>query len=199
MWGAIRHLRLLKGTVVVSGGAGQFRVIDHAARWVHSERLVRKLRQRYRAPRTLEVTRLLIWWFCADLKVYRLAPHPKRAALRARFDRIFGRAKDFALLDQLLRRLRKQRAEWLRVLDRPEIPLHTNGSENEIRAFFAERKVSAGAVSEASRQGRHVQLGLVKTSQKLGVSFSQFLGARLGIEGAPPPLLLEDLVRAAVR
>ena len=31
MWGAIRHLGLLEGTVVVSDRAGQFRVGDHAA------------------------------------------------------------------------------------------------------------------------------------------------------------------------
>jgi hypothetical protein len=31
LWGAIRHLGLLEGTVVVSDGAGQFRVGDHAA------------------------------------------------------------------------------------------------------------------------------------------------------------------------
>jgi hypothetical protein len=70
--------------------AGQFRVGDHAACWVHAERLVHKLipvndLQR----RAVEVTRQLIWWFYADLKAYRLAPHPKRAvALRARFERI---------------------------------------------------------------------------------------------------------------
>ncbi len=54
--------------------------------------------------------------------------------MRARFDRIFSRVTGFTLLDQLLRRLRKQKADLLRVLDRPEIPLHTNGSENDIRA-----------------------------------------------------------------
>jgi len=30
------------------------------------------------------------------------------------------------------------------VLDRPEIPLHTNGSENDIRAYVTKRKVSGG-------------------------------------------------------
>ena len=43
LWGAIRHLGLLEGTVVVSDGAGQFRVGEHALCWVHAERLVHKL------------------------------------------------------------------------------------------------------------------------------------------------------------
>ena len=201
LWGAIRHLGLLEGTVVVSDGAGQFRVGDHAACWVHAERLVHKLIpvndiQR----RAVEVARQLIWWFYADLKTYRLAPQPKRAAaMRARFDRIFSRVTGFALLDQLLRRLRKQKADLLRVLDRPEIPLHTNGSENDIRAVVTKRKVSGGTISDAGRQARDVLLGLMKTCRKLGVSFFQYLGCRLRVQAARPIPPLEHLVRAAAR
>ena len=198
MWGAIRHLGLLTNKVVVSDGAGQFRVGDHAPCWV-GERLVHKLIpvndiQR----RAVDVTRQLIWWFYADLKAYRQEPHPKRAAaMRARFDRIFSRVTGFALLDQLLRRMRKQKADLLRVLDRPDIPLHTNGSENDIRAVVTKRKVSGGTISEAGRQARDVLLGLMKTCRKLGVSFFQYLGCRLGVQGAPPLPPLADLVRAA--
>ena len=199
LWGAIRHLGLLTNTVVVSDGAGQFRVGDHAACWVHAERLVYKLIpvndiQR----RAVEVTRQLIWWFYSDLKAYRLAPRPKRAAaMRARFDRIFSRVTGFALLDQLLRRLRRQKADLLRVLDRPETPLHTNGSENDIRAVVTKRKVSGGTISAAGREARDVLLGLMKTCRKLGVSFFRYLGCRLGVLGLQPIPPLEDLVRAA--
>ena len=35
----------------------------------------------------------------------------------------------------------------LRVLERPEIPLNTNASENDIRAFVTKRKISGGTVS----------------------------------------------------
>ena len=71
LWGAIRQLGLLERTVVVSDGAGQFRVGDHAACCIHAERLVHKLIpvndiQR----RAVEVTRQLIWRFYADLKSY---------------------------------------------------------------------------------------------------------------------------------
>ncbi|WP_274611025.1 hypothetical protein [Rhodovibrio sodomensis] len=37
----------------------------------------------------------------------------------------------FAPLDRLLQRLYRRKEELLTVLDRPEVPLHTNGSENE--------------------------------------------------------------------
>jgi len=112
LWGAICHHGLLTpdatpdaaGTVIVSDGAGQFRVGLHALCWVHAERLVHKLvpatpEQR----RAVEVTRALIWWLYADLKAWACDPCPRRAAaLRARFDRIFRRRTDYATLDRLL-------------------------------------------------------------------------------------------------
>jgi hypothetical protein len=199
LWGAIRHQGLLENTVVVSDGAGQFRIGDHAACWVHAERLVHKLLPVTAAQRrAVEVTRQLIWWFYADLKAYQRAPCPKRAAaMRARFERIFTRSTGFVMLDRLLARLHRQKADLLRVLERPEIPLHTNGSENDIRAVVTKRRISGGTISEAGRKARDVLLGLMKTCRKLGVSFFAYLGHRLGVDRAKPVPPLADLVSAA--
>ena len=162
--------------VVLSDDAGQFNVGRHALCWVHAERLVHKLdtftdQQRARRQRV----RGLIWDFYASLKAYRLNPDQRRSvALRARFDRIFLRRTGFATLDRLLARLHANKAELLMVLDRPEIPLHTNGSENDIRCYVTRRKVSAGTRSrdrprlprrvpeprQDLRQTRHRGLGL---------------------------------------
>ena len=117
--------------------------------------------------------------------------------MRLRFDRIFKRRTGYVLLDRLLARLHRRKRELLRVLDRPEIPLHTNGSENDIRAFFTKRKISGGTVSEAGRNARDVLLGLMKTCAKLGVSFFGYLGDRLGVPDAPTIAPLPDLVRQA--
>jgi transposase len=51
----------------------------------------------------------------------------------------------------------------LRVLDRPEIPLNTNVSENDIRTLMTKRKISGGTVSRNGRGARDTMLGLVKT------------------------------------
>jgi hypothetical protein len=76
----------------------------------------------------------LIWNFYAAFNAYRTNPEKSRClALRARFDRIFRRRIGFVTLDRLLARLRANKAEVLTVLDRPKIPLYTNGSENDIR------------------------------------------------------------------
>ena len=199
LWGALRRQGLLAGTVVVSDDAGRFRVGEHALCWIHAERLVHELvpataEQR----RAVEVTRDLIWWFYADLKAWKRDPCPRRAAaLRARFDRIFTRRTGYVVLDRLLARLHRRKAELLRVLERPEIPLHTNASENDIRACVTRRKVSGGTASEAGRTARDVLLGLMKTCRKLGVSFFRYLGDRLRVPGAAPIPPLPDLVRQA--
>ncbi len=199
LWGAIRSRGLLEDTVIVSDDAGQFRLGRHALCWVHAERLVHKLIP-YNEPqrRAVELVRQLIWWFYADLKAYKRDPCRRRAAqLRARFDRIFRRRTGFATLDRLLARLHGRKAELLVVLERPEIPLHTNGSENDLRAHVTKRKISGGTWSEAGREARDTFLGLLKTCRKLGLSFFDYLGCRLAVPNAPPMAPLVQLVRAA--
>jgi len=95
--------------------------------------------------------------------------------------------------------LHANKPELLRVLDRPEIPLHTNGSENDIRAQVIRRKVSGGTRSDMGRDCRDAFLGLMKTCQKLGVSFWNYLGARLAVPEQPAILYLPDLVRNRCR
>ena len=107
LWGSIKANGLLARTVIVSDDAGQFKVGRHALCWVHAERLVHKLdtfTDRHRSAQ--QRVRSLIWWFYRDLKAYQRDPTPSaRAALRARFDRIFRRRTGFATLDRLLDRL----------------------------------------------------------------------------------------------
>jgi hypothetical protein len=101
----------------------------------------------------------------------------------------------FATLDRLLKRLHANKAELLRVLDHPEIPLHTNGSENDIRCQVTKRAVSGGTRSDTGRDCRDAFLGLAKTCRKLGVAFWDYLGARIGVADAPAVAPLADLIR----
>jgi hypothetical protein len=190
---------LLRDTVIVSDGAGQFRVGDHALCWVHAERLVYKLQPLCDAHRrALDLKRSLIWWYYADLKAYQRNPDARRARMmRARFDRIFTKKTGYVMLDRQLARLHKLKPDMLRVLERPEIPLHTNGSENDIRSVVTKRKISGGTISEAGKNARDTMLGLLKTCSKLGVSYYRFLGDRLDVPDASAVPWLPDLVSAA--
>ncbi|MEZ5826667.1 MAG: transposase [Geminicoccaceae bacterium] len=166
----------------------------------HAERLIHKLVGGFNDGQKtgLDLVRQLVWWFYADLKAYKQDPQrPRAAQLRARFDRIFKRKTGFATLDRLLTRLHARKPELLLVLDRPEIPLHTNGSENDIRCHVTKRKISGGTWSDAGRQARDTLLGCMKTCQKLNVSFFQFLGHRLAVPYATEIPPLAQLVTAA--
>jgi len=196
LWGSVKAHGLLPDTVIVSDDAGQFNVGRHGLCWIHAERLIHKLDTFTEQNRIIQQRqRSLIWRFYDDLKAYRCDPTPKRkATLRARFDRIFRRRTGFVMLDRLLARLHANKAELLMVLDRPEIPLHTNGSENDIRAFVTKRKVSGGTRSDTGRDCRAAFLGLAKTCDKLGISFWDYLGDRLAAAGAKAVPYLPQLV-----
>src|SRR5208337_5559213 len=108
--------------------------------------------------------------------------------------RIFKRRTGFVTLDRLLARLHANKPELLRVLDRPEIPLHTNGSENDIRCQVIRRKISGTTRSDPGRDARDAFLGLAKTCRKLGISFWDYLGVRLGADGTSAVPSLQTLV-----
>jgi hypothetical protein len=115
--------------------------------------------------------RSLIWDFYTDLKAHRLKPSKHRSlAFRTQVDRIFLRRTGFVTLERLLARLHANKAELLTVLDRPEIPLRTNGSENAILCYVTRRKVSTGTLSEIRRDCRDAFLSLAKTCDKVGIA-----------------------------
>ena len=199
IWGSIRHHGLLGSAVIVSDDAGQFRVGNHALCWVHTERLLQKLMPATpEQARWVETIRDLIWRYYKALKIFRQNPSSGRiAAFHKNFDRIFAMRTGYHELDRLLMRLHRRKQELLKVLERPEIPLNTNASENDLRTFVTKRKISGGTMSRYGRVARDTMLGLMKTCRRLDVSFYHFLGDRLGIAGKTvPPLATLVLARA---
>jgi hypothetical protein len=187
--------------VIVSDGAGQFAILLHALCWVHAERLVHKLiplndQQRQDQARV----RGEIWQLYADLKAYRRTPDPALVpTLTARFDALFTQRTAFATLNQTLKRLHAHKEKLLLVLKRPDIVLHTNGSEGDIRGYVKWRKISGGTRSELGKRCRDGFASLKKTCRKLGISFWDYLGDRIGGHGdiAPLPELIRERAAAA--
>jgi hypothetical protein len=201
VWGSIKAHALLRDTVIVSDDAGQFAVSTHALCWVHAERLVHELDTFTEDQRSAQKrVRDQIWEFYRDLKIYRRDPSAQhKAKLGARFDEIFQQQTGSVMLDRLLKRLHANRAELLLVLDRPEIPLHTNGSENDIRCHVTRRKISGGTRSDAGRDCRDAFLGLAKTCAKLRIAFWDYLGSRLAVPGNPMIPYLPEMIAAQLR
>ena len=180
---------------IVSDGAGQFDILEHGLCWVHTERLVHKLIPANDAQRH-EQKRLRgeIWDYYADLKAYRAAPEEQKATvLDSRFDVLFGQRTGWETLNRLLGRIQQNKDDLLRVLLRPDMPLHTNASETDIRDYVKVRKISGGTRSDSGRQCRDTFASLKKTCRKLGVSFWAYLTDRVTSAGHVPPLA--DIIR----
>ena len=69
------------------------------------------------------------------------------ALVRRGYFRVNSHIPGDVTADAFLKRLHRHQHELLRVLDRPDIPLHTNGSEIDIRTFVTKHKISDGTVA----------------------------------------------------
>jgi Transposase IS66 family len=184
--------------VVLSDGAPQFVILVHAGCWIHAERPLAKLvpyNEEHRAA--IEKVRTQIWELYQDLKAYRLQPDDRQSALEARFDALVEQRTGYPNINRVLQEMREHKADLLRVLKRPEVPLHNNAMESDIREYVKRRKISGGTRNEAGRRCRDTFASLKKTCRKLGVRFWDYLQDRVRGLGQIPPLA--DLIRRKAR
>ncbi len=175
--GSILSHGVSKELVIVSDDAGQFNVLLHGLCWIHAERTINKIIPFSEEQRVaLEDIRSRIWQLYADLKAYKDAPEEaKKAELQERFDAIFTTKTCFVTLNQALKRLYNNKAELLLVLERPDITLHNNESEGDIREYVKKRKISGGTRSAPGQRCRDTFASLKKTCRKHGISFWKYL------------------------
>ena len=198
LFGSILSHGINPELVILSDDAGQFNIVGflNALCWIHAERILNKLIPYTENNRlAIEYIRDKIWIFYDSLKEYKKNPcESKRIELKKEFDEIFSSKTCFQSLNLALERIYNNKEELLLVLDRPEIPLHNNLSENDIRDYVKKRKISATTRSDAGRKARDTFLSLKKTSQKLGISFWDYLIDRVCKRNLILPL--PDLIRA---
>ena len=185
--------------VIMSDDAGQFNVLCHVLCWIHAERTINQFigfsdKQR----KAVTEVRSQIWDFYDDLKAYKGAPSEQnKAALEARFDDIFTTKSCYVSLNLALTRIHNNKAQLLLVLDHPEIPLHNNLSERDIREYVKKRKISGCTRNELGRRCRDTFASLKKTCRKLGISFWKYLQDRIvDLDSIPP---LSELIRQHAR
>lgn len=196
--GLVRQGRSLD-LCVLSDGARQFSVFEHALCWVHAERALTQLNPILNLDcQALSWTKQWFWDLYRELGAYRDAPsQDKQDQIKAHFEQLVTLETSYAPLNAVLGRFSEQREDLLRVLDHPEVPLHNNLSENDIREQVTRRKVSGGTRSEAGRRCRDTFLSLKKTCRKHGISFWAFLKDRITGAGEVPPLA--DIIRRAAQ
>jgi hypothetical protein len=182
--------------VVLSDGAPQFDILVHASCWVHAERPLARMVPFGETHRlAIERVRLQLWQLYQDLKTCRHRPPIAgvKRALEDRFDALVADKTGHPSVDAVLKEMGQHRADLLRVLERPEVPLHNNGTESDIREYVKKRKISGPTRSAAGRRCRDTFTSLKKTCRKLGLSFWQYLGDRIRGLGKIPRL--SELIR----
>jgi Transposase IS66 family len=181
--------------VVLSDGAGQFNLLVHAACWVHAERpLTRMIPHNEQHRLAIEQVQQQIWELYQDLKAYRQQPQPAQVpVLTARFEALCSQQTVYPSINQVLKDMREHQADMLRVLARPEVPLHNNASESDIRDYVKKRKISGSTRSDEGRACRDTFASLKKTCRKLGIRFWDYLRDR--VRGLGQIARLADLIR----
>jgi Transposase IS66 family len=184
---------------VLSDGAGQFTILIHAACWVHAERpLARMIPYNDEHRLAIESVRQQIWELYQDLKAYKQQPQPAQVPLlTARFEALCAQRTGYPSINNVLNEMREHQADLLRVLERPEVPLHNNAAESDIRDYVKKRKISGSTRSDDGRRCRDTFASLKKTCRKLGIRFWDYLQDRIRGLGKVPRLAEVIRQRAA--
>ena len=121
----------------------------------------------------------------------------QQPVLEARFDALVEQRTGYPNINGVLKEMRDHKADLLRVLQRPEVPLHNNAMKSDIREFVKRRKISGGTRNDAGRRCRDTFASLKKTCRKLGLRFWDYLQDRVRGLGRIPRLA--DLIHQKAR
>jgi hypothetical protein len=162
---------------IISDDAGQFNIFQHGLCWLHAERKINALIP-FSDAHAKDIKDILtqFWKIYDCLKAYKLSPTPKeKQAISKKFYKMCATKTSYASLNQALKRLRNNRDELLLVLKYPDLPLHNNLSERDIREYVKKRKISGSTRSDDGRRCRDTFASLRKTCLKLKVNFWDYL------------------------
>ncbi len=161
-------------------------VLLHAACWVHAERPLLRMVPYNEAHRAaIAAVRQQVWELYKDLKAYQGQPTPAwKAGLEARFDALCEQKTAYASINGVLKEMREHKADLLRGLERPEVPLHNNGTESIIRCYV---KNAQDQRQHAQRRGSAMSGYLRQPEEDLSQTGDQFLVVSAGSAARPGP------------
>lgn len=104
------------------------------------------------------------------------------------FDQLFDRTTGYDDLDHRLALTRAKKRELLTVLDFPQVPLHNNQAERDLREVVVKRKISSGPRGPDGAQAWEVYFTLLLTCRRQGVNFYDYLCDRIAQAQQMPAL-----------
>jgi hypothetical protein len=178
--------------LLVCDDAPQFKWLteDIALCWVHDGRHYKKLTPAIALHRDHVADFLKQFWdFYDQMLTYQHQPSPQeRCRLEAEFDRLFSSVTGYDALDARIAKTRQKKVSLLMALQHPEVPLHNNPAEWEVRRRVRKRDVSFGPRTPDGVRAWDTFMSLAATTRKLGISFYQYIHDRISRANQIPPL-----------
>jgi Transposase IS66 family len=173
--GFISETILKPGQVLLSDRAGQFAVFNHAGCWVHLERPLRKLEtSTLEVEKELAQVRKAIWDLYDKVKEASCTQMGKEEVHKL-YDQLVEMRSVSPKINEVIATFAKYREEMLKALDHPNLPLHNNDSERDIRGVAKRRNISGSTKSEDGKIFRDSIMTLKQTCSRLGISFIGYL------------------------
>ena len=149
--------------------------------WVHDGRHYKKLRPVVPEHQSaLASFKSRYWGYYTELLKYRLGHTPgEKDRLLEHFDGLFVTTTGYEDLDDRIAKTLANKAELLRVLELPELPLHNNDAELGARAQARVRDVSYQTRNEQGTKIKDTFMSINQTAKKLGVSFYDYVYDRV--------------------
>jgi len=181
--------------VLLSDNAPEYNnlALFRALCWVHDARYYNKLHPQIAVhEKILEDFQSRYWDFYDKLLDFKEQPPKKQKIqknlLRAQFDQIFAPNTKYDALNLAIERTKANKAELLRVLEFPALPLHNNAAELAARRVVRKRDISLHTWSDWGTQLRDAFMSIIETAIKLGISPFDFIHDRITKQYKMPSL-----------
>lgn len=177
---------------LVCDDAPQFKLLtdDLALCWVHEGRHYKKLSPVVACHKeALDKFLDDFWDYYREILAYKDSPSEQAAEkLRSEFYQLFDTDSGYQQLDERKRLTAAKASELLLVLEHPELPLHNNPAELAARTMVQRRNISYATQTTEGTKAWDIFMSLVATTQKLGISFFEYVRDRISKAGIILPL-----------
>lgn len=178
-YSSIKSQGIILIKALMTDAAGQFSSIAliHALCWVHEIRHYTDLN-----PQVVGFKKILedfiskVKSFYQRLKLYKEKPNEEDLEnIKQEFESLFSTTTKYEDLNKAISQTKRRQEGLIAVLENPDLPLHNNHAEQQIRPFVIKRKVQFGTRSEEGRKSRDTFMSINMTCRKLNLSFYEFL------------------------
>jgi len=161
--------------------------------WVHDARYYNKLNPQIAVhEKILDNFKSQYWDFYDKLLDFKEQPRKiqkiQKDLLSTHFDKTFTPNTKYDALNLAIERTKANKAELLRVLDFPALPLHNNAAELAARRVVRKRDISLHTWSDWGTQLRDAFMSIIETAIKLGISPFDFIHDRITKQFKMPSL-----------